>query len=544
MPPTINRLSCQLINQIAAGEVVENPASAIKELIENSLDAGSSHIDVFIKSGGFLSILIIDNGCGIRADEALIAFERHTTSKLSALEDLSIHLKMGFRGEALASIASCSKVILKTATQEGSGVVVELHGGELIAQKPAVLKKGTSIEIKDLFYNTPARKKFQKSVSHSIQEIQKMMTSLILAHPQVNFRLKSDETFLLNASVDASSDFKKAFKKRIYDHFAHLKVDEGTFLDLNDPMVSILGYLAPLSESANTRKNQHFIVNSRPIEAPNLCYAIAEALKTYLPEKRFFQGVFHLNIDPKWIDINIHPQKKQIKFAEEGYIKELLQQAVNPKKGIDSFKPQQPIPVFNYDLSVKTQHPEYEQVKIFETPQYVLTIGYYPPYLLIQADQLPWLKQKQGLVLFDVKSAFIDQKLEQLLKTQKGIVSQTLIIPHPLRLSKGQQELLINCKNRLFELGFDFDQQLDLSALPADCELSLAQETITTLLEGFEKQLCQQELIALYVNTIYRPKNLDRQQAQTLIALYQTQAHSPYFCFISDAQLKELFFKS
>lgn len=229
MSHTITKLPDLLINQIAAGEVVENPCSCIKELVENSIDAGADFIEIAIKSGGFVSILIVDNGHGIKESDVVLAFERHTTSKIQKLEDLLVHEKMGFRGEALASIASCSKVRIKTATEDGQGIICQLEGGVKTNLQKACLKKGTSIEIKELFYNTPARKKFQKSAAISTNEIQKLITFLILAHPKISFRLKSDQQILIDAPIDQNLDFKTAFKKRVFEVFKDIKVGMAPF---------------------------------------------------------------------------------------------------------------------------------------------------------------------------------------------------------------------------------------------------------------------------------------------------------------------------
>ena len=539
MNAPILKLPDLLINQIAAGEVVENPASAIKELVENSLDAGASQIDVVIKSGGFLSFSITDNGHGLREEEILKAFERHTTSKLKALSDFESHQKMGFRGEALASIAACSKIILKTAMEEGYGHLCELHGGVCISQQSVSMKKGTSIEVKELFYNTPARKKFQKTTTSSIAEIQKLIFSLILAHPQVSFSLKSDQSVLIEASIEKGLDMKKAFKKRIYSLFPDFNIEKGRFLELNDPIVSIMGYLAPFEKHSPHRRGQYFIVNHRPIESIALSSAIGEALKTFLPENRFFQGVFHLNIDPKWIDINIHPQKKQIRFAEEDYVKNLLKTLVNPELSSSIYQvPQTAIPIFNYEITKKLEMDTQLPLSYPQISSYYKTVGYYPPYLLIDSEEIKQISESKGLVLFDVPQAAKMMKKKDFLAGGLAVESQGLLIPHPVK---------IEAQNRgsIAKWGFIIDEAGQLLSHPLDLNLDLSIEVCQTLngllLEGtsFEK-MCD-----YYFDRVYHNKRFDHQGALKILGLCLQDLvsyRSACFCILSDKKLKELFY--
>jgi DNA mismatch repair protein MutL len=546
MSCSIKKLPDLLINQIAAGEVVENPTSCIKELVENSIDAGSTHIDIFIKSGGFLSIQIIDNGSGISEDDVEIAFERHTTSKIRQLEDLDLHQKMGFRGEALASIASCSKVILKTSTQDGSGIVLHLDAGRIISKEKSSLKKGTSIEIQDLFFNTPARKKFQKTVSSSTQDIQKTILSLIFAHPKVSFRLKSDQTFLIDAQIDHSLDLKKAFRKRIYDHFSHVNVDKGMFLDMQDPIVSVFGFLAPFDAHTNTRKNQHFVVNSRPVDALSLSFTLQEALKTFLPEKRFFQGVFHIDIDPKWIDINIHPQKKEIRFQEEGYIRDVLRRLVAPKIQLPQIsKLIEAPPSYKYDFSLPKEVATQQNIIPQNSFRYIKTLGYYPPYLLIDSNEIDFMDVKKGLVFFDVKKALCDLKLNQFKASKAPFGSQNLLIPHNLKLNNQEKQHLQLLKTSLKLLGFEVEDDLilahpqELDSLDAG---KLVQELVRLSIQG----LSFEELLPHFFDTFYKHKRIDFEEAQKTLSSYAEKKIHPdsnLICVLSESKIKELFYE-
>lgn len=542
MSITIQKLPDNLINQIAAGEVVENPACCIKELIENSIDAGATHIDVFIKAGGFLSILISDNGHGIEEEQILTAFERHTTSKLQKLEDLQSHYKMGFRGEALASIASCSKVVLKTSTHDGSGRLVELHGGELIKSEAISMKKGTCVEIKDLFYNTPARKKFQKSASSSTSEIHKQLMALSLAHPQISFRLKSEASFLLETLCPPESDFKKAFKKRLQDIFPDFSIDKGKFLELNDPLISIYGYLAPFEQHSHTRKGQYFIVNNRVVDCPSISYILSESLRTHLPEKRFFQGVFHMNIDPKWIDINIHPQKKEIRFAEEAYIRDVFKRLILPKEAsFEGMKMPQltQIPSFEYKLNLQKPLAMSEALPKMAEFIYIKTVGFYSPYMLIESKELKDFENEQGLVLFDVKSAFIRQK-KQAFET-KALPSQGLLIP----VKFCHLPLSIEAKHKLCEFGFECDNFGHLLSHPLDLDTTLAVSIAKDLVSLIESSASDLELKNCYFESAYRHTSVGFEEALKLLNFHIKQGsikQSSFFSLIKDQKLKEIFY--
>ena len=203
------------INKMAAGEVIESPASVVKELVENSLDAQATDICVEIKSGGRQLIRVTDNGCGMNPDDALLCLERHATSKIKEVEDIQSIFTMGFRGEAIPSIASISKFILLTCAQEGKGTLLIVEGGKIIQCGEAVRSQGTTIEVKSLFFNVPVRKKFQKSPAYDANEILKIITILSLGHPHVKFQMIDNEKSVLQTGMPIETDFKEQMKDRI-----------------------------------------------------------------------------------------------------------------------------------------------------------------------------------------------------------------------------------------------------------------------------------------------------------------------------------------
>ncbi|MBI3508801.1 MAG: ATP-binding protein [Chlamydiia bacterium] len=254
MQRKIARLSEEVINQIAAGEVVENPASVIKELLENSLDAGARHLHIAIERGGLDRIRIEDDGCGMDREDALLSLERHATSKIRTGEDLMHLFTMGFRGEALAAIASISQFQMTSATEHGEGTKIQASTGKIMQVEPVARNRGTTIEVRALFANVPARQKFQKSAGSSTALCHRVVETLSLAHPECSFTLHADGKCLL----EVESETHKSRIERILGPFAH---------ELQQR--SMWGSFAAPSESKTHRRNQFLFVNLRPIFLPS-----------------------------------------------------------------------------------------------------------------------------------------------------------------------------------------------------------------------------------------------------------------------------------
>lgn len=297
----IFRLPEDVINQIKAGEVVENPASIIKELIENSIDAGASIIKVTIVGGGQLSIEVEDNGCGMNAEDAVLSLERHATSKIKTAEDLSVLATMGFRGEAIAAIASVS--ILEIKTFDGKeGAFVKATGGIIDHVTPVARNQGTTITVKSLFFNTPARKKFQKSASANAAQVTKVIETMALAHPQVHFYYYSGEEKIY--------DFKPA------DHKDRIEAVLGSFEHVGK-MDNLWGLFSCPTQAKSTRRSQYLFVNKRPIFSPIVAKAVQTGYSTRLKEGMYPSFVLFVEIDPAKVDVNVHPQKKEVRFSHE-----------------------------------------------------------------------------------------------------------------------------------------------------------------------------------------------------------------------------------
>ncbi len=328
MKPKIRVLSEQTINQIAAGEVIENPASAIKELIENAIDASATKVTVELQNGGFGLIRIIDNGSGMLKEDLVLSLTRHATSKIRDGSDLESILSMGFRGEALASIGAISKLRIQSRFEtEQEGNQVEIEGGNLGKCTPCSRDVGTTIEVRSLFYNVPARKKFQKSPTASFTEIMKMMTKLSLAHPKIGFALfhQEREIFSLlpseeNFSHALVSRAKKLLGESFVTHCYQVDKQEGEF--------AILGCIGSPREVRVNRLGQHLFINQRAVSCPAISYAIYDGYATRLPERKHPNFLLHLTLPTEFIDVNVHPQKKEIRLKDDVRIKNWIRKKV------------------------------------------------------------------------------------------------------------------------------------------------------------------------------------------------------------------------
>ncbi|MFQ5579344.1 MAG: DNA mismatch repair endonuclease MutL [Nitrospiria bacterium] len=310
--PKINVLSESLANKIAAGEVVERPASVVKELVENAVDAGSQRIFVSLLEGGTRLIQVEDDGEGMEQEDACLAFQRHATSKVAVVEDLSSIKTLGFRGEALPSIASISNIRLRTRTVEAlEGSDLSLEAGKIKSVKAAVLARGSNFEIRDLFFNVPARKKFLKSTQTELSHISGMLFQIALSYPSIHFRLMHGNKRLLDCPRVPDP------KSRILQLIGRKPVEsclqaEGE--DLAGEGLSIQAFFSRPPLLKNYRKDQYLFVNQRPVRSPLLVHAIYDAYASYLMKGEHPFFVLFLEIDPTRVDVNVHPAKREVRF--------------------------------------------------------------------------------------------------------------------------------------------------------------------------------------------------------------------------------------
>ena len=324
----IHVLPGDVVSRIAAGEVVERPAAVVKELVENSLDAGSRSIAVEIKDGGLTLIRITDDGEGMTREDAPRAFERHATSKLRSDQDLWSIRTMGFRGEALPSIASVSNVRVTTATQSGEvGTEFQVKGGTIgkIVDAPPVA--GTRIEVADLFFNQPARKKFLKSIPTEFSHISRVIQQAALAWPSVHFRLTHNGQEIVNYPA-VSSD-----KDRVGQVYRRAFLDQSLFVQAAQSAARISGYTIDAIHAKSSRTPQELFVNRRPVRNAAVFHAVAEGYGAFLPKGHYPLFVLFLDVDPDHVDVNVHPTKREVRFSETDAIHQLVRRAVRQALG-------------------------------------------------------------------------------------------------------------------------------------------------------------------------------------------------------------------
>lgn len=326
--PKIHVLPGEVVSRIAAGEVIERPAAVVKELVENSLDAGSTHISVDVKDGGLTLIRVTDDGEGLTRVDLPMAFERHATSKLSSDRDLSSVTTLGFRGEALPSIASVSTVVVTTATrQERNGSQLKLVGGagSHVADAPAV--PGTRIDVSDLFFNQPARKKFLKSIATESSHITHAVQLAALAHPAVHFQLTHNGQEILNVPSAGS------WRDRLIQVYRPAFVEKTIEVRGRIPGLSIQGVMVAPIHARASRTPQELFVNRRPIRSATVLHAVADGYGSFLPKGQHPTFVLFMDIDPNRIDVNVHPTKREVRFAETDSIHQLVRRSVRHALG-------------------------------------------------------------------------------------------------------------------------------------------------------------------------------------------------------------------
>ena len=319
----INVLSFAVANLIAAGEVVDRPSSVIKELLENSIDSGATQITVEIKNGGITYMRVSDNGCGIEAEDLPIAIKRHATSKIKTTDDLMKILTLGFRGEALAAIASVSDLrIISKPADAHYGAMVEAHGGEIVEYSEQAARNGTTVIVENLFANIPARRKFLKRDATEASAIATIVEKIALSHPENAFRFISDSSVKLETPGDGKLEnvIYIVMGKQMKDAMIYVNSE------LND--IKVEGYIGRSDIVKSNRNYQNFFINNRFIKSKLAMAAIEQAYTSYLPPEKFPCCVLNLTINPSTVDINVHPTKLEVKFANEKPVFEAIYHTV------------------------------------------------------------------------------------------------------------------------------------------------------------------------------------------------------------------------
>ena len=489
----IRVLPANIANMIAAGEVVQRPASVVKELMENALDAGADNISLVVKDAGRTLIQVIDNGCGMSREEAEICFERHATSKIATAEDLGHILTFGFRGEALASIAAVAEVTLKTRRAEDQlGTVVEFAGSQHLSTTEALAPVGCNFAVRNLFYNVPARRKFLKSDNVELKHIIEEFERVAVAKPDVAFSLTHNDKDILVLKK------AKSLKFRIQDvlgaHVADRLVDIAT----KTSVVSVSGFVCRPDQSRKTPGNQFFFVNGRFFRSAYLHKAVMKAYEDMIAEGAIPSYVIFLEADPSTVDVNIHPAKTEIKFQDEGVVFQVLYACVKEALGKNSFgaeidfEQSVPLPVFGskyeslrddvfapqapidheynpFDVLTPPVHhdnsygsynhePKQDYSKLFEEEPIQQQPGRITKALVISGKYI--VSQAQGgLIVTSVRRARERVLYERFVKALSagGHASQTALFPVQVRVGADNMQVLLEHAELLKTCGFDID---------------------------------------------------------------------------------------
>lgn len=566
MEDIINLLPDFVANQIAAGEVIQRPASAVKELMENSIDAGADTLKVIIKDSGKSLIQIIDNGNGMSEGDARMAFERHATSKIKNADDLFKITTMGFRGEALASIAAIAHVEIKTKRDfDEVGTQIFIEGSAIIAQEPCTTTTGTSINIKNIFYNVPARRNFLKSEGTETRNIINEFIKIALAYPEKNFTFHSDNEELYRLTSGN-------LKQRIIQIFGNSFDEKIMMVREETNLINIIGFVGKPQNAKKTRGDQFFFVNKRFIKSPYLNYAVTAAYEEMLPEGSFPFYCLFIQINPDQIDINIHPTKTEIKFINESIIHGIIKSAVRKSLGQFNIVPSLD---FNTDPFLNSITPT-SHSEIGSAPSIHFNPNYNPfgnakvqqnlnrwesLYEVIENDKtqqtslgadedlntfaeekiekftFQWQKKfivspiKSGLMIIDQQAAherILYERFSRAFENKKA-TSQQVLFPESLELNVNDFSMVMEMESELNHLGFDIraigKNSLIIDGIPADSENQNPGELFLGLIQNFKEncsefKLQKQEslLRAMAKNScIHAGKFLDKDEMNAII---------------------------
>ena len=549
----IQLLPDHVANQIAAGEVIQRPASAVKEMLENALDAGSTEIQLFVKDAGKTLLQVVDNGCGMSATDIKMCFERHATSKIKSADDLFNIQSMGFRGEAMASIAAIAHVEVRsklTDKELGSHLIIE--GSKIKTYEDCSSSNGTSMKVKNLFYNVPARRNFLKSDKIEMRHITQEFTRIALANPNVKMQLSHNNHKLFHLP---SSNFRQ----RIVNIIGEKKNETLVSINEETTVVKITGFIGKPESAKRTRGEQYFFVNNRFIKSHYLHHAVSKAFTEVIPDNYFPSYFISLDIDPKLIDINIHPTKTEIKFEDEQAIYAIIRATVKRSLGAYNIAPSLD---FAQELSFDTNVSN-KKNKTITQPTIKIDSTYNPfekkndykpnsssiltekeweqPTLsdeIILSNQLDKPNQignhfiaipnANGLLLIHQRRAHKRILFEyfQNILTHKKNQSQQLLFPKEINLSNLELEFIASIQQDLNAVGFIFElknRSLIMTGIPPECQEENLQAIIEHLMEqaknSEELKTIQKDNLAKSLATslaISELKKLEDEEMQSL----------------------------
>ena len=538
MPDIIQLLPDHVANQIAAGEVVQRPASIVKELLENSIDAGATKIELIVEEAGRNLVKVVDNGAGMSETDARMAFERHATSKIRNTEDISHIATKGFRGEALASIAAVAQVELKTKKNDAEiGSIIYIEGGELQFQEPVQTAEGSTFSVKNLFYNVPARRKFLKSNNIEFRHIIDEFQRVALAHDGLEFSLYHNDEVIFNLRKGSQMQrIVDIFGRKLQPLLVPIKEDLG--------WVNLHGFVGKPEAAKKTRGEQFFFVNGRYFRSPYLNRAVQEAFEGLLMSGYSPSFFLYLELDPEKIDINIHPQKTEVKFEDENLIFALIRSTIKKSLGIynvapsldfdrneqmDSFFPPKPDAARSYNASSINVDRNYnpfaeatpskinDTAMVNFTEMYQQNISAEPSKINLFDDEdddldedllrLPngyWIFNKEDkTLLLDLGRIHQIVLAENRKEKTKSRKSQSLLFSLEYHLNEIEKNKYRSIKKYLPDLGFDMvlaeDNVLRINAVPEDLKESQVIKFLENLFEILEYKT-EEEFLESYNN--------------------------------------------
>lgn len=540
MPDIIQLLPDGVANQIAAGEVIQRPSSALKEILENSIDAGATDIQVIIRDSGRTLIQVTDNGCGMSPTDARMCFERHATSKIRDANDLFAIRTMGFRGEALASIAAVAQVELKTKrVEDETGTCILIEGSRVKEQALCAMGNGTSVAVKNLFFNVPARRKFLKSDAVELRNLMEEFQRAAIAHPEIILSFYQDNRITYRLPVSN-------LKTRLVNIFGSPYNERLVPVEEDTELIRIGGFIGKPQFARKTRGEQYFFVNRRYIRHPYLHHAVDEAYAELIPDESFPSYFIMLEVAPETIDVNIHPTKIEVNFLHQQLIYSVLKAAVKKALGIHNLTPSLD---FEQEQSLPfTSAPSGGAIK---QPGITINPDYNPFNRPSPAETAPGTFQKQDtrnweqlyqqqdqetddirrtlqiqdqFIVSSIKSGLLvmDQQVAHerilferylYLFSQQKAVSQQLLYPQTLHLSPQDFDLIHSLLAEIRHIGFEISEfgrnMFVITGVPAGMGSQNIEELIEAVLENFKKN--KDDLVQ--DKKINFARSLSRQQA-------------------------------
>jgi DNA mismatch repair protein MutL len=515
--PRIHQLPVSVITKIAAGEVIERPASVVKELLENSVDAGSTRIDLDVENGGLDLIRVVDNGCGIDPDDLPLAFASHATSKLRSAEDLFRVATLGFRGEALASIGGVAQVTLQSRPAGAlHGAALSAHGGELSPVQPWNGAPGTRIEVRHLFFNTPVRRKFLKSPQTEIGHVSETFTRLALAHPQLQLSLRHNDRLVYEVPAETGlfDRIGLFFGNEVRDHLYAIETRQGP--------ATLRGYVADPSCDRGTSRWQYFFVNGRWFRDRSLSHALQEAYRGLLMTGRYAVAFLFLDLPPDLVDVNVHPTKAEVKFRDANAVFHLVRGAVKHRLSQANLTPKLQLPpptqpgapplndvgsrpaeseswMLSAPTSAAPTLPFADVASASPTsapkPALIFAGPEAGPFKAIQLhDCYLVVETPEGMLVIDQHALHERILFEEIKVKLRGgpLEKQRLLVPETLELSAEQKARLLEHHEALAELGLEVEdfggRTILLASYPAILARKAPRETLLGVLDLLSRE--------------------------------------------------------